>query len=245
MPSKNSRKLLVEKNLNNFLSEYQPQLIEIKKVILRSVVSFLIGATAGLIYNRKIILGLISLFDVKNVNIVLTSPYQFVNLAFGIAIISGLVATFPVFIYHFLRFIRPALKPHEYILFKKLIPVSIFLFLFGCFFGAKIEQFIVSLYSQTTTDFAVSNFWDIEKFLSQIVFMSFAMGIVFQLPVVLTILIRLKVLTHAAVSRQRRYIYVGLTLFGVILPPTDIISLAMIITPLFLLFEGTLLLNRQ
>lgn len=235
----------MEKNLNNFLSEYQPQLIEVKKVILRSVVSFVIGAAAGLVFNRKIIIGLISLFDVKNVNIVLTSPYQFVNLAFGIAVISGLTATFPIFIYYFLRFVRPALKPQEYILFKKLIPVSMFLFLFGCFFGAKIEQFIVSLYSQTTTDFAVSNFWDIEKFLSQIIFMSFAMGIVFQLPVVLTILIRLKVITHAAISRQRRYIYVGLTLFGVILPPTDVISLAMIITPLFLLFEGTLLLNRQ
>ena len=74
--------------------------------------------------------------------------------------------------------------------------------------------------------------------------MSFTMGLVFELPIVLTILIRFHVLTVSVLSHQRRYVYAALLIFGVVLPPTDILSLIMIVCPLFLLFECTLLLNR-
>ena len=230
--------------INSLLKEYEPQLFEIRKILFRSLLSFLIGGFFGLLFNRKIIVALMSLFDLEKVNVVLTSPYQFINLAVSIAIISGIITTIPVFVFYLLKFIRPALKEDEYTLVKKLIPVSIFLFLFGCFFGAKIEQYVISLYSQTTVDYSLSNFWDVEAFLSQFIIMSFTMGLVFQLPIILTILIKIKVLSIKILSSQRRYVYSALTLFAVILPPTDILSLIMIITPLFLLFEGTLLLNR-
>lgn len=237
----------MEKNLskiNNLLSEYQPQIAEIQKILIRSVLSFLVGGGLGLLFNRKVILFLISQFDLKNVNVVLTSPYQFINLAVGIAIIIGIITTIPVFVYHLLVFIRPALEDKEFELIKKLIPASIILFIFGCLFGLKIEQFVVSLYSQTTTDYMLSNFWDIESFLSQVMVMSFTMGLVFQLPIILTILIKVKLLTVDILSAQRRYVYAALLVFGVLLPPSDVLSLFMIVCPLFLLFECTLLLNR-
>lgn len=246
--SKSSKKLSVEKKIkkiNNLLEEYQPQIIEIRRIFFRSLISFIIGGSLGLIFNRNIILGLMSLFDLQKVNIVLTSPYQFINLAVSIGIISGIISTIPIFVFYFLKYIQPALKKEEYILVKKLIPVSIFLFLFGCFFGAKIEQYVVSLYSQTTTDYSLNNFWDIEAFLSQFITMSFTMGLVFQLPIVLTILIRIKVLSVLTLASQRRYFYTALTLFAVVLPPTDILSLIMITIPLFILFEGTIVFNQN
>jgi len=238
----------VEKNIkkiNSLLTEYQPQLLEIRRILFRSLISFAIGAAIGLIFNKKIILALMSLFDLKKVNVVLTSPYQFINLAVGLAIILGITTTIPVFVFYFLKYIKPALKKEEYLLIKKLIPVSIFLFLFGCLFGAKIEQYVVSLYSQTTIDYSLSNYWDIEKFLSQVVTMSFTMGLIFQLPIILTILIRIKILSVSTLASQRRYFYAALTLFAVILPPTDILSLVMITIPLFVLFEGTIIFNRN
>lgn len=232
------------KRINNLLFEYQPQIAEIQKILLRSVLSFLVGSGLGLLFNRKVILFLISQFDLKNVNVVLTSPYQFINLAVGISIVVGITTTIPVFVYYLLVFIRPALQPKEFDLIKKLIPTSIILFIIGCIFGIKIEQFVVSLYSQTTTDYSLSNFWDIESFLSQVMIMSFTMGLVFELPIILTILIKIKLLSVSVLSHQRRYVYAALLVFGVILPPTDILSLVMIVFPLFLLFECTLLLNR-
>lgn len=231
--------------INSLLVEYEPQLIEIRKILFRSLISFFIGGAIGLIFNQKIIVGLMSLFDLQKVNIVLTSPYQFINLAVGIAIISGIITTIPVSVFYFLKYIRPALIDEEYQLIKKLIPLSIFLFIFGCFFGAKIEQYVVSLYAKTTTDYSLSNFWDVEAFLSQVMLMSICMGFVFQLPIVLTILIRIKLLTITMLTSQRRYVYAALILFAVFLPPTDILSLTMIVIPLIVLFEGTIIFNQN
>lgn len=244
MQSKSSKKLSAER-ISDLFDQYRPQIHEIRGIIIRSLFAFVFGFVGGLVFNRQIILKLVSFFDLKTVNIVLTSPYQLFNLAFGLALIIGIITFTPVFIFQLLHYLRPALKHSEYVLIKNLIPLSIFLFLFGCFFGAKIEQFVVSLYSQTSTDFSLGNYWDIEKFLSQIITMSFTMGLVFQLPIILTILMRLKFISKKFISSQRRYFYLALTIFGVILPPTDVLSLIMIISPLFLLFEGTLLLNHN
>ncbi len=230
--------------ISQLLTEYEPQINQLRAILFRSLISFALGFAFGLIFYQKIIVGLLSLFNLKNINIVLTSPTQFINLAFGVSIITGLLFLSPVLIFHLLRFLEPALTKHEHKLLKNLIPFSVLLFFFGCFFGGYIEQFVVSLYSQTTSEFLLSNIWDIQEFISQVLIMSFTMGIVFQLPVLLTILIRLKVVSKQLVSGKRRFVYLGLAIFAILLPPTDVLSLVLIITPLFLLFEGTLLLNR-
>jgi sec-independent protein translocase protein TatC len=233
------------KTLNNFLSEYQPQISEIRNIFFRSLVSFIFGGAIGLIFNRKIILLILSFFDLAKVNIVLTSPYQFVNLAVTLAIIIGIITTIPVFIFYLLKFIRPALNPKEYLFIQKLIPAGLLLFICGCFSGAKIEQFVVSLYSQTTQSYSLNNFWDIESFLSQVIIMSICMGFVFQLPIILTVLIKLKILTVRMLSAQRRYVYAALLIFTILMPPTDLLSNALIFLPLVFLFEGTLLFNKN
>lgn len=234
----------MEKKVNNFFTEYQPQISQIRQLILRSLATFLIASVFGFIFNRKIILLLVSLYDLNKVNVVLTSPYQFINLSISLSLLVGAIATVPIFIYYFLHFIQPALKPEKFLLLKKLIPASLILFICGCLFGAKIEQFVISIYSQTTAAYSLNSFWDIQAFLSQLIIMSVTMGLIFQLPIVLTVLIRLHLITTQLLASQRRYVYLILTIFGVILPPTDILSLILIITPLFFLFEGTLLLNR-
>ena len=233
------------KKIDNFLNDYRPQITEIRKILIRSLLAFLIGGTLGLIFNRKIILFVMSRFNLDKVNIVLTSPTQFINLAFRIAIVFGLMATIPVFLFYLLRYVRPALKKKEYSLIIKVIPASVFLFIFGSLFGGWIEQFIVTMYSQTTVDFSLNNVWDIEMFLSQFLIMSFIMGLVFELPVVLTILIRFKVITTKILAQQRRYVYAALVVLAILLPPTDIVSLSLITVPLLILFEFTLLLNRE
>ncbi len=229
----------------SFLDEFQPQIGEIRLIFVRALVSFLIGASIGIFLNQQIILYILSFFDLKKVNIVLTSPYQFINLAVSLSIILGVTMMIPVLGFYVLKFVKPALNEKEYKLAKRLIPMSLFLFLFGCFFGAKIEQFVITMYAETTASYSLNNFWDIESFLNQVMIMSGTMGFVFLLPIFLTILIKIKLISTKTLASQRRFVYAGLTIFGVLLPPNDALSLIMIITPLFLLFEGTLLLNRD
>jgi len=70
------------------------------------------------------------------------------------------------------------------------------------------------------------------------------MGIVFQLPIILTTLIKANLVSIELLVAKRRIFYLFLIVFAILLPSTDILSLVLIISPLLLLFEGTIFLNR-
>jgi len=69
------------------------------------------------------------------------------------------------------------------------------------------------------------------------------MGVVFQLPIVMTILLRLKLVKKTIFTSQRRIFYAAIMIIAVLLPPNDVISLSILtLVPIFL-FEIALLLN--
>lgn len=227
------------------MPDYQHYLYELQSKLIRILIAFAVGVAFGIIKNQWIITSLISVFNLKNINIVLVSPYQFINLAVSISILSGVIFAAPLLAFEFISFIKPALQDHEYRLIIRLLPLSIILFACGFVFGARILQFVIDIYVKTSQSFNIGNMWDVEAFLTQIVTMGTSMGIVFELPIVLTILLRLGIIQRNTLTSKRRYVYAALLVFDVLLPPTDILSLSIIFIPLAMLFEGTMLFNQQ
>lgn len=227
------------------MPDFQHYLYELQSKLIKVLIAFGVGVIFGIVRNQWIITSLISIFNLKNINIVLVSPYQFINLAVSISILSGIIFAAPFLVYEFLSFIRPALQEHEYRLIIKLLPLSVLLFVGGFIFGARILQFVIDIYVKTSQSFNIGNLWDVEAFLTQIVTMGTSMGIVFELPIVLTILLRLGIIQRNSLTSKRRYVYAALVIFDVLLPPTDILSLSLIFLPLAMLFEGTLLFNQE
>lgn len=226
------------------VDRYTPYLHEVRRKIFQVLVVFAVGGIFGFLYYRPILIRILSLFQLNGINVVLTSPYQFIDLSIYTGLVTGCILAFPLFLYHLLQFIRPALKPEEYRTVLQTLPFSIGLFLGGFGFGVWVMQFVISLYSQTSSDFALSNIWDIGHFFSQILVTGLSLAVAFQMPIVLNIAMRLGFLHHAQISQQRRYIYVSAIIFAAVLPPTDLISMSLLaIVPLFL-FEITLLLNH-
>lgn len=87
--------------------------------------------------------------------------------------------------------------------------------------------------------------WDISLFFSQIMLTSALMGILFQFPVVLTILERFGLVNTAILKKNRRWAIMGAFVIPALLPPTDGLSLIMMAIPIILLFEITILLNKE
>lgn len=226
------------------LKVYEPLLNELKGKLIVVGVVFSLATAVGFVFYQNILLFLMDLFQLEGVNLVLTSPYQFIDLALYTGVVTGVVVAFPLFLYHFVRFVKPALEPKEYTLLVRMLPLSVFLFVTGFGFGVWVTQFVITLFSQTTSQFAINNIWDISRFFSQLMITGISLAIVFQLPIVLSALIKLKLVTHHQVVQKRRYVYAGLLLFSALLPPTDLVSLVLLtLIPLFL-FETTLLWNR-
>ena len=224
--------------------KYLPLVSEIRKRLFYLLAILIITCAIGFIYYEKIIRFSLSLFSLEGINIVFTSPFQFVSLAFTSAFLLGTVVIFPLFVYQILSFLKPALHPKEYRTILALMPFSLVLFVAGFGFGLVIMRYVIQIFYQKSVELDIGNFLDVSSLLSQILLTSILMGLAFQFPVVLTVLVKLRVIKYRVLQKQRLWAYVASLVFATLLPPTDLLSMVLLFLPLAFLFELTLVLNR-
>lgn len=226
------------------LEKYMPYLLEIRRRLFFTFSLFAIGSIIGFMYADKIVSSILSLFNLKGVNVVFTSPFQFINLSFSISFLTGVIIAFPLIIIQTLSFLRPALNKKEFKIVLYLLPFSIILFLGGTGFGFLVTKYMVSVFYDQALNFNVGNFLDISSLLAQLITISVLMGIAFQFPIVITVLLRLKIIKHDLLTKIRIWFYAGALIFAGLLPPTDVLSTVIYFLALALLYEITLILNR-
>lgn len=227
------------------INRFLPYLQEVQRRLTTILIVFAAGAAIGFIYYQKILTFVMGLFNLEGITIVLTSPYQFLNLAINTALVFGTLAVFPFLVYFLLSFIRPALRPREFKILLQLLPVSLALLVFGFVFGFWVMNLIIKIFYKTAQEFQLDNLWDISQFFSQTLVTAASLALVFQFPIVLTALLRLRIVKRSLLTKSRHYIYAGCLVFAALLPPTDLLSLALITLPLIVLFELTLIFNPR
>lgn len=231
-------------DLQKTINKYYPYLMEIRKRLFFIAALFLISGIVGFFYFEEFITLILKLLNVGGVNVVFTSPFQFIELAVNSGFIVGLIVIIPVLIWQTLSFLKPALRTKEYRLIVTLVPLSILLFVIGFGFGFAIMKYVIALFYEKSVELQIGNYLDISFLLSKIVLTGILMGLAFQFPIVLTVLMRLKVVQYKAFVKQRIIAWSISLVFAALLPPTDLLSLALLTLPLVMLFELTLLLNR-
>lgn len=231
-------------DLESIVIKYSPFFSEIRKRLIFTLSIFIICAALGFMYYENIVRFVLRIFDFKGINIVFTSPFQFFTLAVDSALLVGFIAVLPMVIFQILSFLKPALRRSEYKAVLALLPITLLLFISGFAFGVLIMKYVVIIFFQKSVELNIGNLLDISKLLSQILITAILMGVAFEFPVVLTILMRLKILKFHAVAKKRLLVYVISLIFAALLPPTDLLSLVLLFLPLALLFELTLLLNK-
>lgn len=237
------KELLGGKTLQDTINKYYPLLLEARKRVFFILSIFIIGLLGGFVFYEKIIGFVIDLFSLTGINIVFTTPFQFINLAFTCGFVVGLVLAFPLIISQVLSFLRPALKDREYKTLLYYLPFSIVLFLIGFGFGAFIMKWQIEIFLHQSTSLGIGNVLDVSRLLSVILLTSSIMGIGFQFPIVLLLLMKFKVLTHKQIAAQRVWVYFGALVFAILLPIDSILADILLMMPLVILFEVTLILH--
>lgn len=224
------------------IEKFTPYLKEFKRRIIFTLSLFGASTILGFIFYEKIIKFLIGGLSLEGINIVFTSPFQFINLAISCGIATGLIVTFPLIIAQILNFLKPALKAKEFKLVTKYIPFSLILFLIGFIFGAIIMKWQIEIFLQSSFNLGIGNILDISNLLSTVLLTSSFLGIGFQFPIVLLILNRLGIIQKETLTKQRKWIYLASFIFAILLPVDSILADLFLSLPLIILFEITALM---
>jgi sec-independent protein translocase protein TatC len=164
-----------------------------------------------------------------------------------LSILCGFILASPFIFYQLWVFIRPSLYENELMIARKFIFYLTFLFLIGIAFG----YFIISpltLNFLLTYELSpnIENMISINSFVSTISVLSFSMGIVFELPILIYFLTKVKVINSKFLKKQRRIAFIVIFIIaGFITPSTDIFSQTLVGLPLYILFELGIIIAKK
>jgi sec-independent protein translocase protein TatC len=157
------------------------------------------------------------------------------------AFIGGLMLASPVIIYEFWMFIAPGLYDRE----KRLLVPILFLSLLFFVGGTLFAYFIVFPYGfQFFLSFATDTIRPMPSMKEYLGFASkllLAFGLIFELPLVITFLARLGIVSVDFLKKNRKYAILVIFIAAAILTPPDVVTQFMMAMPLMVLFEISIL----
>ena len=181
--------------------------------------------------------------DGKNIELIYTAPQEFFFTQIKVAMFGGVVIAFPIIATQIYRFIAPGLYKNERMAFLPFLIASPVLFLLGAclvyfFFTPMVMWFFLRM-QQSGGDgqVAIQLLPRVSEYLGLIMTLIFAFGLVFQLPVVTTLLARVGIVTSAGLASKRKYAIVLAFCAAAVLTPPDPMSQIGLALPTILLYE--------
>ena len=161
---------------------------------------------------------------------------------FGTVIAAGIIIASPAVVFQAWRFIEPGLYPEERKGLRFAAVFASFFFALGIAFGYLIiTPIALQFFAQFQISDTIVNEFDISKYFSMLLTWSFGAGVLFELPVVVTVLAKVGVLTQEILRNGRRYAIVIILVLSALLTPPDPWSQILMGIPLLGLFELSIL----
>jgi len=167
------------------------------------------------------------------------------NLQLNVCFMAGIVVGFPYLLWEIWRFIKPALHDKERKSASGFVFFASLLFLLGILFGYFIVcPLSVNFLTGYTVSSEIENTFTVDSYLSSVATLTLGTGIIFELPVVIFILSKLGIMTPKFMRSSRRYAIIIILIIAAIVTPTpDIMTMLIVATPLFLLYELSIFIS--
>lgn len=172
-------------------------------------------------------------------------PFGQLFLYVQVAIIVGIVASLPNIFYQLWKFIAPALRKRERKYIIWIVFFSTFCFLAGIAFAYFVMLPLAMKFAAQFGSEAIKNEFSIEEYMSIIISVMLAAGVVFELPMVSFFLSKLGILTPKFMRKYRRHaIVIILILAAILTPGADPVSQVILAVPLVLLYEISIFISK-
>ena len=165
---------------------------------------------------------------------------------FYVGFLGALGLSLPAAFYFAARFIAPGLKKEELDVLLPGIIAAIILFAIGvCFAFFFMLPMGIAFMSWMSQGMQLEMFPDAQSCYSMVIFLTIAVGITFELPLVEFILIYVGILDVKWLENNRRMVFLIILIFATVITPPDAITQVSLTIPLYLMYEVALRLGKK
>lgn len=221
---------------------------ELRWRIIKSLIGIVVGGIVVAFFIDWIINNVLfapAKNTVPPLSIINLRPYGQFLLYMEVILIGGVIVSIPNIIYQFWRFIEPALKPNE----RKYV-TSIVFFTTLCFLAGVVFSYYLMLpaalgFFANFGSTIIENKIAIDEYVSFVISLVIASGVVFELPMASFFLSKIGILKPSFMRKYRRHaVVIILLIAGIVTPGPDITSQVLLAVPLFILYEISILICK-
>jgi sec-independent protein translocase protein TatC len=173
----------------------------------------------------------------KEFGLIYTAPQELFFTQLNVAFFAAIFVGFPYVAIEIYGFVAPGLYKKERRAFiPYLVATPVFFFLGGMLvYFAVLPMAMHFFLSQQTQD--IEMLVQVSEYLGLAMTLIFAFGLCFQMPVVLTLLAQIDLVSSKTLAKGRRFAIVGIVIFAAFITPPDPISQLGLSIPMYLLYE--------
>jgi sec-independent protein translocase protein TatC len=223
-------------------SPFTEHLGELRDRLVRSFIAVAVGFVAAYFFKEKLFEILTAplvkaMGNNENMRMIFTGLPEAFFTYLKVSFLAGIILATPVLFYEFWMFVSPGLYRAEKKYFLPIVFLSVFFFVIGASFGYFIVfpygfQFFLGF--ATKTIYAMPSMKEYLSFASK---MLLAFGFVFELPLILTFMARMGLVTVPFLKKNRKYAILLFFVAAALITPPDVITQIMMALPLMLLYE--------
>lgn len=220
-------------------------LAELRKRVIRVLIVLVIGMAGGLAVAKPVIQYITSIPPANTIDLLhVFSPWDAIRLYMNCALVTGLIFSLPVALYQLWAFMKPGLRVEEQKASLTFIPFAFLLFLAGLAFGYFVVFRMAFMFTTSIThSLNLDETYGISQYFSFMFNIIIPLSLLFELPIVVMFLTRLRLLNPARLKKLRRYAYMLLVIVASMITPPDAVSMIIVFLPMIVLYEFSVFLS--
>lgn len=219
---------------------------ELRKRVLWSALFFVLAMIVGLVVAIPIIQYLTSVEPVTGLELNAFSPWDGIRIYMQVAVYVSFAISLPFILFQVWLFVKPGLREEEQRASLLYIPSAVLLFFIGLSF-AYFVVFPMAFYftGVMTRNLGLTQTYGLAQYFTFMFNILLPVSLMFELPIVVMFLTKLRILNPLRLNRMRRYAYIVLLITSALITPPDLISALIVSIPMIVLYEISLLLSRS